>query len=178
MIIYITGKNNERTDVFSKREQDVPEAGFDKLENKMAQLLKPKMLNFEIKPENSIKIQPVAAGENGVEFQPISTEEPEYELENLWATAKNIDDVYQSMVGAIKKGKQILFMFLVFKISIGDCSLNNNETFFLKKKLLLESELFRTQLIQRIHDVLLIAHFGREITAVLMFKSYFWPGMF
>ena len=47
MINYITGKNNERTDVLSKRAQNVPEAGDDKLEYKMAQLLKPGMLNFE-----------------------------------------------------------------------------------------------------------------------------------
>ena len=111
VINYITGKNSERTDVFSKRGQDVPETGDVKLEYKMAQLLKPKMLNFEIKPENFIKIQPVATGKKGVEFQPISTEKPENELENLWATAKNNDDVYQSMVGAIKEKKRTLLRF-------------------------------------------------------------------
>ena len=47
VINYITGKNNERADALSKREQNVPEAGNDKLEYKMAQLLKPKMLSFE-----------------------------------------------------------------------------------------------------------------------------------
>ena len=113
VINYITGKSNERADAFSKREQDVPEAGDDKLEYKMAQLLKPRMLNFEIKFENFIKIQPVAAGKNGVQFQPaivesqpISIEEAESELENLWATAKINDDVYKSVVGAIKEGKR------------------------------------------------------------------------
>ena len=129
MINYITGKSNERADVFSKREQDVPEVGDDKLEYKMVQLLKPGILNFEIKPESSIKIQPVAAGENGVqfqpvmvefqpaatgenrvEFQPISNEEPESELENLWATAKSNDEVYQLMVGAIKK-TNVIYVF-------------------------------------------------------------------
>ena len=32
VINYITGKNNERINVFSKREQNVPEIGDDKLE--------------------------------------------------------------------------------------------------------------------------------------------------
>ena len=40
-----------------------------------------------------------------------------------------------------------------------------------------ENEPLRTQLIQRIHDFLLTAHPGQEITAALMFKNYFWPGM-
>ena len=40
----------------------------------MAQLLKPGMLNFEIKPENFIKIQPVAIGKNGVQFQLVMVE--------------------------------------------------------------------------------------------------------
>ena len=130
VINYITGKNNGRTDNFSKREQNVPETSDDKLEYKTAQLLKPGMLNFEIKFEIFIKIQLVATGKSGVEFQQISTEEPENELENLWATARNNNDVYQSMVGAIKKRKRTLFTFLIFKVFIGDCSLDNNETFF------------------------------------------------
>ena len=44
---YITGKSNERTDAFFKREQNVLEASDDKLEYKMDQLLKPGMLNFK-----------------------------------------------------------------------------------------------------------------------------------
>ena len=47
VINYITSKNNERTDASFKREQNVPEAGDDKLEYKMAQLLKPGMFNFK-----------------------------------------------------------------------------------------------------------------------------------
>ena len=53
--------------------------------------------------EDFIKIQPVTTGKNVVEFQPISIEKTENELENLWATAKNNDNVYQSIMGAIKK---------------------------------------------------------------------------
>ena len=102
MINYISGKNNQGADVFSKREQNVPETGDDKLEYKITQLLKPGMLNIEIKPENFIKIKPIAAGKNGiqfqsitvefqpvgtgkneVDFQPIPIETPENELENL-----------------------------------------------------------------------------------------------
>ena len=145
VINYITGKNNERTDAFSERERDVPEAGDDKLKYKMAQLLKPGILNFEPRtnerPEldqsetvNLIEIQPVVTGKNGAEFQLVNIQEPENELENLWATAKNNDYVYQSVVGAIKKGKQTLLTFLVIKISIGDCSLNNNESLFFSKE--------------------------------------------
>ena len=120
VINYITGKSNERADVFSKREQNVPEAVDDKLEYRMAQLLKPGILNFELRanerPEiqpvatekNGVQFQPVGTGKSGVEFQPIPIEEPENELENLWATAKNNDDVYQSVVGAIKKNEHYL----------------------------------------------------------------------
>ena len=47
MINFITGKNNKRTDVLSKREENVPETGDDKLEYKIVQLLKPGILIFE-----------------------------------------------------------------------------------------------------------------------------------
>ena len=175
VINYITGKNNERIDVFSKRKQDVPETGDDKLEYRMVQLLKPKVLKFKqgeveqsktsensLQPGDPIEIQPIATGKNGVDIQSITIETPENELKNLWATAKNNDDVYQSVVGTIQK-KRSLPTFLAFKIFINDCSLDNNETvFFWWKKWVLESEPFRTQLIQVIHNFLLIGHFGRE----------------
>ena len=208
VINYITGKSNERADALSKREQDVPKAGDDKLEYKMAQLLKPGMLNFEPRANertelnhsetlNPIEIQPVATGESGVDFQPamaefqrvgtgesgaesqpIYIEEPERELENLWATARSNDDVYQSVVKAIKKGKRTLPTSLALKVFIGDCSLDNNETLLFRgKKWVPESEPLRTKLIQRTHDSLLTGHPGREITAALMFRNYFWPGM-
>ena len=51
------------------------------------------------------------------------------------------------------------------------------KSFFLKKKWLPESEPLRTQLIRRIHEFLLTDHPGREVTAALMFKNYFSPGM-
>ena len=144
----------------------------------MAQLLKPGMLNFEPRanerPEldqsetrNPIEIQPVATGESGVDFQPamaesqpvgtgesgaesqpISTEEPESELEILWATARSNDDVYQSVVKAVKERKRTLPTSLTLKVFIGDCSLDNNEALlFKKRKWVSESELLRTQLI-------------------------------
>ena len=47
MINNITGKSNERIDVISKQEYNLSEVGDDKLGYKMAQLLKPGMLNFE-----------------------------------------------------------------------------------------------------------------------------------
>ena len=107
----------------------------------MSQLLEPGILNFEPRtnerPEldqsktlNIIEIQQVVTGKNGVDFQPIPIETPENELENLWALATNNDDVYQSVVGAIKKRKRILFTCLVFNFFFGNCSLNNNETNF------------------------------------------------
>ena len=74
VINYITGKSNERTDALSRREQNVPETGDDKLEYKMAQLLKLGMWNFQIEPENSIRIQLVAAGKSGVQFQSATAE--------------------------------------------------------------------------------------------------------
>ena len=100
-----------------------------------------------MQPGNFIKIQPVATGKHGVDFQSIPIETPKNELENSWATAKNNDDVYQLVLNAVKRRKLILFTFLVFKFSIVDCSLNNKETFFRGKKWVPENELFRTQLI-------------------------------
>ena len=157
VIDYITGKNNERIDALSKREQNVPEAGDDKLEYRMTQLLKPAMLKFKQAEKqnetdqsetlNPIEIQPVATGKSGAQFQPVgdgenevdfqptpieTPETPENELENLRATAKSNDGVYQSVVGVIKEGKRTLFTFLALKFFIGDCLLNNNETFLFR----------------------------------------------
>ena len=87
VINYITGKNNERTDVLSKQEQNVSEVGNDKLEYKMAQLLKPRILNYEPRtnerPElyqsktlNFIEIQLVVTGKTGLIFSQFLLKRP------------------------------------------------------------------------------------------------------
>ena len=127
-----------------------------------------------LQPGDFIEIQPIVTGKSGVNFQPTTIETPESELKNLWATTKNNDDVYQSVIKTIKKGKRSLPTFLILKIFINDCSLDNNETpFFRGRKWVPESEPLRTQLIKRIHDSLLTGHPGREITTTLMFKNYY-----
>ena len=93
LINYITGKNNERTDIFRNGNKIYPKLVMINWNIKWSQLLKPGMLNFkeaEIdKSETSddspqpgyfFKIQPVATGKNGVEFQPITIQESENEL--------------------------------------------------------------------------------------------------
>ena len=73
--------------------------------------------------------QPVGTGKSGAESQPISIEEPESELENLWATARSNDDVYQSMVKAVKERKRTLPTSLTLKVFIGDCSFRTPHIF-------------------------------------------------
>ena len=45
-------------------------------------------------------------------FQPIIIETPEKELENLSATSKNNDDVYQSAVDAITKQTMEIIIYI------------------------------------------------------------------
>ena len=136
----------------------------------MAQLLKPGMLNFkeaemdQSETLNPIVIHPVVTGENGVDFQPILTETPENGLENLWATAKNNGD---------QKRKTNIIYVSGFQFFIGDCLLDNNETFFKGKNWVLENEFLRTHLIWRVQDILLIGYFGLEIMAILILKNLF-----
>jgi transposase InsO family protein len=162
-IAYLPGKENERADALSRREQDLPvDLSDERLQHRTTQLLKPEMLP-------------------GVTIGTISAVPAEAEVLNLtqlWTQAKENDPSYAEMSAAVKDGARKFSSTLGVKVSISECSLNESgQLLFRGRKWVPDLEQLRTTLIQQMHDSVMTGHPGREVTSSLMMREFFWPNM-
>lgn len=169
-IIYRKGKDNERADALSRREQDMPDDDNDeRIQGRTFQLLQ-----ANPKTQQTAFIAPILDGDT-------SDTPPEtlsYETPDKWEQAKQSDSVYQEAMKCLKEGRRTFPMKLGLKVSIAECRLDRQENlFFRDRKWVPEDEPLRTRLIQGAHDSPLIGHPGREQTYIVVSREFFWPRM-
>ena len=184
-IEYVTGKSNVRADALSRREQDVKMEVTDaRLQAREMQLLKPEVLPRTkgapvqvLMLNTQSPLEEVAVPES-VDEPSGSISEGLEGLEDLWTSAKEKDQVYQDLVEAVREQRYRLPSHLGIKVSINDCALSEQgELLFRGRRWVPDLERLRTSLIQQTHDSVMTGHPGREITAALLARQFFWPNM-
>lgn len=122
------------------------------------------------RPDNSADHEP---GEPETAGEPQSNE-----LEILWHTALEQDDIYRTISKALQDGlrkwpKEVKDV----GVSISECSLSEQGTvLFRGRRWVPDSEELRNKIIQQTHDSMVCGHPGRETTAAIVGRSFFWPG--
>lgn len=163
---YRPGKLASRPDALSRREQDMPAEGDERLEFREVRLLNPDAFIG-----NAVFVAPVAAN------APVAEGE-EQPLEQQWEAAEAADEVFKELKQAVQDGLRRFPARLKVNTSIAECELNGQgQLLFRGRRWVPESEPLRTQLIQEVHDSILSGHPGRDTTYAILSRSVYWPGM-
>lgn len=169
-IVHVPGRENERADALSRRDQDMPQDGSDqRLADRNMQLLKPEMLA----PSRIVRALPAMVS------PPRSQTLGELPDELMgWDQAVEDDEVYIQAKEAVRTSARKFPTELRLKVSISECSLSNEGyLLFRRRRWVPNSNNLRTRLIQTTHDSALHGHPGREVTYALVARQFFWPGM-
>lgn len=128
--------------------------------------------------------------------QEVDSREPfqDDELNRLWKTTAPMDKLYNLVFRAIKSGARSLPSEVKAKIQAGDCSIDEKGHLRHRGKLWvpgtpvsLEAEykatepdlrrldVLRTKIIQSVHDSPVYGHPGRDATASIVARDFYWP---
>jgi len=168
-IVHIPGKNNERADALSRRDQDMPVDGSDqRLADRQLQLLKPEMLT-------KCPVITASAATTRPEAQVVGEQPDELAA---WNQAVKDDPEYVKIREVVKSEARRFPLELKLKVSIAECSLSyEGNLLFRGRKWVPKTYDLRTRIIQATHDSMIHGHPGREITYALVARQFFWPGM-
>jgi hypothetical protein len=180
VIVHIPGKENERADALSRRDQDLPANADDqRLTDRNIQLLKPEMLaKYPV-----VRVAPVQTsprrGEGVAEERQGGTQVGTLPDELTdWEAAVTDDSEYQEVRKAVKDGQQSIPKHLQLKVSIGECSVSEEGHLrFRERRWVPAGRNLRTRIIQTVHDSTVAGHPGREGTYAFVARQFYWPGM-
>lgn len=178
-IRHIDGKSNVLADALSRRDQDLPSDHQDnRLQERYIQLIKPEEVIQEGSPVHvsPVSMSPAPAidatsGSSQHHFDPNTP----FDLFTNWDQATIDDPEYSSVLEALQKNRRKLPSALALKLSIAECSIQDNKLTF-RNRLWIPKGL-RAPLIQASHDSLIHVHPGREALYAIIARQYFWPGM-
>ena len=100
------------------------------------------------------------------------------DLERSWDLAVKADKSYDQGRQAVLDDRRTFPTSLGLKVSIAECKVNSHNQLTFRGRLWVpENELLRTKIIQQMHDSKACGHPGRDSTAQIISRQYFWPRM-
>ena len=162
-ISYVPGKENERVDALSRREQDILKGQEDeRLQHHIRRLIKLEMFMKSRKETTQV----------------MSTQNKDPSLAEKWTIVQREDQTYKEAMAVIRRDARIFPTALGLKVLIAEYSLDEEGCLLFRgRRQVPDSELLRTTLIQQMHDSILTGHPGREGIAALMARQFFWLNM-
>jgi hypothetical protein len=181
-IIYRPGKQGEKPDALTRRLEDLPKEGDERLQHQSRVVLKKE--NFENQPlpppppqtpELPIKHvrfeEPSTVQMNAINLEP-STQDQQEEIQQLLKTGTREDENTASVLSAIEQ-KKSRHPFL----QLAQCEAREELLYYRNKIYVPEYEDLRTKVIRQHHDNPSAGHPGRTKTFELVSRCYYWKGM-
>jgi RNase H-like domain found in reverse transcriptase/Reverse transcriptase (RNA-dependent DNA polymerase)/Integrase zinc binding domain/Integrase core domain len=188
------GKNSERPDALSRREQDLPKSGTDeRLRERVYRLVKSEWLQstdarvshmscWEGPGKTQVVLNPLNSSEipepGEVDPPKGATIFEEEHLQILWDQAILSDREYTQILSAVAKRERSLPAGVTAKVQLSECEMDARGALLFRNRLWIpDLEPLRTALIQKSHDSHLTGHPGRDSTLAIVARSFYWPRM-
>jgi hypothetical protein len=168
VIQYRPGKEGVLPDALTRRDQDIPQDGDERLNYRMAQLIPAGMIRG-----NAIRLAPVTA------IDPVERTFTD-RLRRLWDEGKAQDKDFEQLVAVVRQGKRVFPTDLAspVKVSVADCTIDDNGYLRFRGRLWVPNyEPLRTAIIQELHDSVLTGHPGKNGTITVVSREFFWPNL-
>jgi hypothetical protein len=188
VIQYRPGKEGGLPDALTRRDQDLPKEGDQRLDYRMAQLIPEGMIRGD-----TIRLAPAAVprhflpslgngSESTTRTGPLAELERSFtdQLRTLWITGVAEDKDFARLKEVVELGGRVFPADLntKIKVSVSDCTIDNEGRLRFRGRLWVPNyEPLRTTIIQELHDSVLTGHPGKNGTIAVVSREFFWPNL-
>ena len=182
-IVFTPGKANGKPDALTRRSQDLPQEGDERLNHQQQIVLKPHNFDKALDLHASRTENPRT---NQSEDDPESesdnlnlTVNSEPELDNLISTAYSENatrnDPLHEIMQALRDGERQTPIMKKIHMSLSDCKLRDDRLYYRDLLYIPDHDELRLKLLQKSHDSMSAGHPGTTKTFHLLRRYYFWP---
>jgi hypothetical protein len=192
-IVYRPGKQGMKPDALTRRSQDLPEEGDERLQHQSQTILKRECLEgfpseeldrIHQEAEERLQLNAVSTRSNKKrvrfilpeETQPESDEPnaewPEW-LDDLLKKGYEEDLVPGSVLEALDRGDE-----KHSDISLADCTRKYGRLYYRKRLYVPDLDELKAEILRECHEGPITGHPGRSKTYELLTREYYWPGMY
>jgi transposase InsO family protein len=148
-IQYRPGKAGGKPDALTRRSEDLPKGGDERLRNMEQLVIKPFNLSSLLLYADNLPVP---------------------DLENLWTTAYEEDPFPNAVLESLNQHARSHP-----KVSLADCSRRGDRLLFRDRLWVPNYDPLRLEILRTHHDIPAAGHPGRSKTLELISRSYFWP---
>ncbi|KAH7465047.1 hypothetical protein FOMA001_g16877 [Fusarium oxysporum f. sp. matthiolae] len=171
-ITYRPGKQGVKPDALTRRSEDLPKEGDERLAHQSQVVLKKE--NWQLPPlkvQRARIRQPHRQGSIPIEEPILSLELPE-DISRLLDQAYKTDEDLQSILQALEEGAP-----RHPKITLAECKVIQDRLLYRDRVYIPNYDPLRTALLKASHEHPIAGHPGRARTYDLLSRDYYWPGM-
>jgi hypothetical protein len=183
-IVYRPGKQGGKPDALTRRSEDLPKEGDERLQHQSQTVLKRE--NFEPARMNAVTRRqgrvPEPTELQGREPEPDTEQVPEIvisppeiplEIENLLREAYEQDPLPNEILKALEDGDA-----RHAHITLANCEKKGEYLYYLERLYVPDHDDLKAELLRLCHDSPVAGHPGRSKTYELLTRDYYWPGMY
>jgi hypothetical protein len=191
-ILYRPGKQGGKPDALTRRSEDLPKEGDERLlhqsqtvlkrENFETATLEPARVNVLTRKQAEQLFRETTSEQGGREPEPDATLIPEpktkqpqlpLEIENLLREAYEQDPLPNEILKALEDGDA-----RHAQITLANCEKKGDRLYYLERLYVPDYDNLKAELLRSCHDSPVTGHPGRSKTYDLLSRDYYWPGMY